>query len=124
LRHDALFVPSSTFNHSIVLATAAAWRGTALRLGVLPALTISEQGWLELQGEIWAGLVAPAGVPHEVIEKLADAANKAVRSDDVASTLNALGFYPLGGSPADFSQFIAREINKWSAAAKAAGLKE
>ena len=97
---------------------------SAKRLRNAPDLpTISEQGWPELEGEIWAGLVAPVGVPREVIEKLADAANRSLKSDEVVSTLNALGFYPLGGSPADFSQFISREIDKWNAAAKAAGLK-
>ena len=68
--------------------------------------------------------MAPAGTPHAVIKKLAAAANRALKSDDVVVKLRAQGFEPLGGPPEEFGRFIARETVKWSAAAEAAGLKK
>ena len=99
--------------------------GSAKRLRNAPDLpTMAEDLLPDLEASIWAGLMAPAGTPETVIEKLSDAANGALKSDEVNSALTALGFDALGGSPQDFAQFIAREIDKWSVAATAAGLKK
>ena len=99
--------------------------GSAKRLRNAPNLpTMAEDMLPDFEASIWAGLMAPAGTPGAVIEKLSDAANAALKSAEVVSRLNALGFDPLGGSPEEFSRFIAREIEKWSAAAIAAGLSK
>ena len=68
--------------------------------------------------------MAPAGTPRAVIEKLAIAANSALRSEDMALKLAAAGFEPLDGTPEEFAQLIARGMVTWAAAAKAAGLRE
>ena len=73
---------------------------------------------------VWFSLVAPAGTPRPVIDKLATAANAALKSEDVAAKLRAAGFEPLGGQPDAFAKFIAAESVKWADAAKAAGLKK
>ena len=58
----------------------------------------------DFESSVWFGLVAPAGTPRAVIEKLAAAANAALKSDDVVSRLKAAGFEPLGGSPDEFAR--------------------
>ena len=68
--------------------------------------------------------MGPAGTPRPVVDKLATAANAALKSDEVVSKLRAQGFDPLGGPPDEFARFIERETAKWSAAAEAAGLKK
>jgi tripartite-type tricarboxylate transporter receptor subunit TctC len=68
--------------------------------------------------------MAPAGTPRTVVETLADAANAALRSEDVAGKLALSGFEPLGGSPEEFAQLIARGMATWAVAAEAAGLKK
>jgi tripartite-type tricarboxylate transporter receptor subunit TctC len=68
--------------------------------------------------------MAPASTPRAVIEKLAIAANAALRSEDMVAKLGAAGFEPLGGTPEEFAQLIARGMVTWAAAAKAAGLRE
>ena len=68
--------------------------------------------------------MAPAGTPRAVIEKLAVTANAARKSEDVVAKLAASGFEPLDGSPEEFAQLIARGLFTWTAAAKAAGLRE
>ena len=99
--------------------------GSAKRPQIAPNIpTIAEAGLPDFETSVWFGLVAPAGTPRAVIEKLAAAANAALKSDDVAAKLRAQGFEPLGGPPDEFAQFIAREMVKWSAAAEAAGLKK
>jgi tripartite-type tricarboxylate transporter receptor subunit TctC len=68
--------------------------------------------------------MAPAGTPRDVVDKLADAANKALKSEDIVAKLRTSGFEPLGGKPEAFEKFIAAEMVKWDAAAKAAGMKK
>jgi len=85
--------------------------------------TMAEAGLPDFEAGVWFGLMAPAGTPRPVIEKLSAAANAALASDDVVAKLRAQTFEPMGGSPEEFARFIARETVKWSAAAEAAGLK-
>jgi len=99
--------------------------GSAKRPHIAPNLpTIAEAGLPDFEASVWFGLVAPAGTPRAVIDKLAAAANGALKSDDVVAKLRAQGFEPLGGAPDAFAQFIAREMVKWATAAEAAGLRE
>lgn len=97
--------------------------GSTTRLRSAPNLpTMAEDLLPGFEASIWAGLVAPAGTPGAVIAQLSEAANAALKSESVLAALNALGLDPLGGTPEEFAAFIAREINRWSAAAEAAGL--
>ncbi|MFL5058615.1 MAG: tripartite tricarboxylate transporter substrate-binding protein, partial [Xanthobacteraceae bacterium] len=99
--------------------------GSAQRPHIAPNLpTMVEAGLPDFEASVWFGLMAPAGTPRAVVDKLAAAANKALRSDDVVAKLRAQGFEPLGGSPDEFTQLIARDTVKWNAAAKAAGLQK
>jgi len=99
--------------------------GSAKRPHAAPNLpTIAEAGLPDFETSVWFGLVAPAGTPRLVVDKLAAAANKALKDNDVVEKLRRQGFEPLGGSPDEFAQFIQRELVKWSAAARAAGLKQ
>jgi tripartite-type tricarboxylate transporter receptor subunit TctC len=98
--------------------------GSATRPQIAPDVpTIAEAAVPGFESSVWFGLVAPAATPRPVIEKLAAAANKALKLEDVASKLRAQGFEPLGGPPDEFAKFIAREVDKWGVAAKAAGLR-
>jgi tripartite-type tricarboxylate transporter receptor subunit TctC len=85
--------------------------------------TIAESGLPGFDVTVWFGLMAPAGTPKPVIDKLNAAALAALKSDEVVSKLRASGFEPLGSSPEGFARFIASELDKWSDAAKAAQIK-
>ena len=99
--------------------------GSAQRPHIAPNLpTMAEAGLPDFEASVWFGLMAPAGTPRAVVEKLAAAANGALKSDEVVAKLRAQAFEPLGGAPEEFARFIARESVKWSAAAEAAGLKK
>jgi tripartite-type tricarboxylate transporter receptor subunit TctC len=98
---------------------------SAKRAHVAPNVpTMIEAGLPDFEAGVWFGLVAPAGTPRAIIDKLAAAANDALAANEVAAKLRAQGFEPMGGPPHDFAQFIARETVKWTAAAEAAGLRK
>jgi tripartite-type tricarboxylate transporter receptor subunit TctC len=98
---------------------------SAKRPHIAPDLpTIAEAGLPDFEASVWFGLMAPAGTPRAVIDKLAAAANGALKSEEIVAKLEAQGFDPLGGSPEEFGRFIARETAKWRVAAEAAGLKK
>jgi len=73
---------------------------------------------------VWFGLMAPASTPRAVIDSLAAVATTALKSEDVVAKLTAPGFEPLGGSPEEFAQLIARGMVTWADAAEAAGLRK
>jgi tripartite-type tricarboxylate transporter receptor subunit TctC len=98
---------------------------SAQRPQIAPNLpTISEAALPGFESSVWFGLVAPAGTPRPVIDKLSAAANSALKSPDTVAKLKASGFEPLGGSPDEFAKFIAAETVKWDDAAKAAELRK
>jgi len=58
-------------------------------------------------------LIAPAATPPDIIGKLAAATAKAVRTPELAARLVRDGIEPVGGTPAEFTALIAREITQW-----------
>ena len=86
--------------------------------------TMIEAGVEGYSAGIWMGMLAPAGTPREVVDKLSRAANDAVKSPEVLSLLRTQGIDPLGGSPEDFARFIDDELKKWASVANDAGIKK
>jgi tripartite-type tricarboxylate transporter receptor subunit TctC len=68
--------------------------------------------------------MAPAGTPREIVDKLARAANEALKAGEVIGPLRAQGIDPTGGSPEEFARYIADDVSKWTAVAKAAGMRK
>jgi tripartite-type tricarboxylate transporter receptor subunit TctC len=82
--------------------------------------TLAEMGLPGYEGILWIGMVAPAGVPKPVLDKLAAAVQRAVRSPALAERLKRDGVEPVGGTPQAFGELIAREIKEWRTLAQAA----
>jgi len=98
---------------------------SAKRPHIAPNLpTLAESGLPDFATEVWFGLVAAAGTPRPVVEKLAVAANAALAAEAVGAKLRVQGFEPLGGSPEEFAEVIARDLVMWRKAAEAAGLRK
>ena len=84
------------------------------RLPVLPDVpTFIEQGIRGFTGSTWAGILAPAGTPADIIKRVADEVGAIVGLDDVRERLDAMGTIPVGDTPAEFEQFLASETIKW-----------
>jgi tripartite-type tricarboxylate transporter receptor subunit TctC len=101
------------------LATAAHKRPSALP----DVPTMEEAGVPDFDTSLWLGLVAPIGTPRLVIDKLADAAHKAVHAPEAVEALRKQGYDPLDAGPDEFGAFIRSETTRWSEVARTAGLK-
>jgi tripartite-type tricarboxylate transporter receptor subunit TctC len=85
---------------------------------------MAEAGLPDYDIGLWFGLLAPAGTPRDVIDKLARVANEAIKSDDVRTALRTAGLDPLGSTPDEFARYIVSEVQKGAAVVQAAGLKK
>lgn len=85
--------------------------------------TIAELGLPGYEGILWIGMMAPAGTPKAIIDKLAAASAKAARDPAVVERLTRDGVDLVGGTPAQFGAQIARELPQWRELAKAANIK-
>jgi tripartite-type tricarboxylate transporter receptor subunit TctC len=94
------------------------------RAAIAPEVpTMAEAGLPGYSAGIWMGLLAPAGTPPEIVDKLSHAAQEALQSNEVQSLLRTQGVDSMGGTPADFARHIDAELNKWQGVVTAAGLK-
>ena len=84
--------------------------------------TIAEAGYRGFQMTSWWGLMAPAGTPKAVVDRIAVEVGKATRDQKIVEKLNGFGVDPLGNSPAEFSAMIATDVAQWKAAVQMAGL--
>ncbi|HET7255981.1 MAG TPA: tripartite tricarboxylate transporter substrate binding protein [Xanthobacteraceae bacterium] len=84
--------------------------------------TMIESGIPDYIMTFWSGVVAPAGTPAEIVDRLNTAINDGLTSAAVRDNLAKVGAEASPGSPQDFANFIAAETRKWSAVAKMAGL--
>ena len=86
------------------------------RASIMPDVpTLAEAGMEGFDAGIWIGLLAPAGTPPAIIEKLSAAANDALNTEAVRTGLKRQGTDPLGGTPKEFADFIRTDIAKWGA---------
>lgn len=115
---------------SEVMGQIAAGQLTALattadkRSRALPDVpTMAEAGMPDLESGLWLGLLAPSGTPPLVIQALADAAHRAMRTAASVETLDRQGYQPLAAGPDEFAAFIRSQIALWSQVARTAGLK-
>ena len=93
------------------------------RITELPEVpTAREAGLPELTLEFWAGVLAPAGTPPDIVGKLNAAINETLRSPELKESMAKLGFEAKIGSPQDFAAFIAEEIPRWAEIVKATGV--
>jgi tripartite-type tricarboxylate transporter receptor subunit TctC len=93
------------------------------RVVSLPNLpTNSEEGVPGLESDTLTGIVAPAGTPKEIVDKLHAAIAKMVADPGIRKKLDALGFVPVGNTPAEFSERIKSEMARWDKVVKAAGI--
>ena len=71
----------------------------------------------------WGGIIAPAGVPKEVVSRLNAVINKVLVSPSLLEKFRALGVDPAGGTPEQFMAHIRKETVKWADVVKKAGIK-
>ncbi|GAB3665497.1 Bug family tripartite tricarboxylate transporter substrate binding protein [Ramlibacter alkalitolerans] len=93
------------------------------RIAALPDVpTMAEQG-IDLTIQFWSGLLAPAGTPKPIIDKLAAEVQRIVRLPDVRARMAALAIDPAGSTPEEFARVIANELPLWAGVAKANNIR-
>lgn len=85
--------------------------------------TVAEQGFPRFDATVWIGLLAPAGLPPEVLAKIAGETQKAMADPEVRKRLSSQGFEVVGGTPEQFERFIKSETEKWTGIVKLTGAK-
>ncbi len=98
--------------------------GGAQRSPILPDLpTIAEAGVPDYVAADWWGILAPAGTPAPVVDKLHTAIEEVLRSADTMKNLDQQGASPLHMRSAEFGAYIKEEMAKWGPVVKKAGMK-
>jgi tripartite-type tricarboxylate transporter receptor subunit TctC len=88
-----------------------------------PAIpTISESGFPGFRGISWNGLMAPAGTPRDIVDRLAAEFARAAKDPKFVAGLDAYGVDPLGLTPEEFAKFIKEDMALWAEAVKIAGV--
>jgi tripartite-type tricarboxylate transporter receptor subunit TctC len=93
------------------------------RSPLLPeAPTAQEEGMKGFSSYNWNGILAPAGVPKTVVDRIHAVLAKPLRDQETRKQMEALGYEVSGEGPAEYAAFIRAETEKWAKVAKAAGI--
>jgi tripartite-type tricarboxylate transporter receptor subunit TctC len=95
---------------------------TLTRSPALPDVpTINESGVPGFDASSWFGVLAPAGTPKEIVDRLHDEIVKALRTPRLKANLQGQGAEPVGNTPEQFAEHIRAEIAKWAKVVKQSG---
>ncbi|HEY2246139.1 MAG TPA: tripartite tricarboxylate transporter substrate binding protein [Bradyrhizobium sp.] len=85
--------------------------------------TMAESGFPGFEAVPWFGLLAPAGTPKDIIDKLYGETAKALATPEIRKKFDELGLEPVGNTPAEFAAVIKKETPEWAKVIKDAGIK-
>ena len=119
---------SNTLQSVLQHMKAGRLRGIAVssreRVAAAPEVpTLVEQGYPDNVVNTWFGMIVPAGVPRDVINKLNREINAALAMPDVREKILATGLMPVGGTAEQFDTLIRSEMVRWAKVIKARGIK-
>ena len=104
-----------------VRAVAVTSAKRALGMPDLP--TIAESGVPGYEVTSWNGMLAPAGTPADIVNRLNGEFNRTISAPDMKQRMLDNGYEPMGGPPARFGEHIRAEIAKWAPVVKAVGIR-
>jgi tripartite-type tricarboxylate transporter receptor subunit TctC len=85
--------------------------------------TMAEQGVPDFISGTWAGIVAPAGTPKEIVARVSAEVQKALRDPALQAKLAEQGIVAVGNAPEEYQAFVAEEITRWGKVIKDADIK-
>ncbi|HEX9434197.1 MAG TPA: tripartite tricarboxylate transporter substrate binding protein [Burkholderiales bacterium] len=95
-----------------------------LRSAVTPEIpTAAEAGVPGYEATIWLGLMAPAGTPRPILERLSAEVNKVLNAPDVKENWGKQGAVPMAMAPDEFGKFVREDVTKWAKLVKDTGMK-
>lgn len=97
---------------------------TSKRSNFAPELpTVAEQGFPGFEASVWYGLLAPAGTPRDIVNKLSIELAKVMALPELRERFASLGMEPLTSTPEQFANFIRTETVKWAKVVRDSGAK-
>ena len=87
------------------------------------APTVAEAGVPGYDAGTWSGVIAPAGLPRPLVERLNTAVNRAIRTPTFQARFGSIGDEPAGGTPEEFADTIERDLAKWKDVVLRSGAK-
>jgi tripartite-type tricarboxylate transporter receptor subunit TctC len=116
-------ITTMTSNVTAGQARALATTG-AKRSALTPDVpTVAEAGVAGYEATIWLGIMAPAGTPKDIVDKLNAGINKVLARPDVKEAWAKQGAVPMAMTPAEFGKYLQSDIEKWANVVKSAGIK-
>jgi tripartite-type tricarboxylate transporter receptor subunit TctC len=85
--------------------------------------TVAESGYPGFRTVTWNGLMAPAGTPQAIIDKLAGAIQHITKDNAFVQSLTNIGADPIGDRPQEFAATIATDVPLWVEAVRVAGVR-
>ena len=94
------------------------------RSAVTPQIpTVAEAGVPGYEATIWLGLMAPAGTPRAILERLSAAVEKVINAPDIKENWGKQGAVPMGMPPDEFGKFLREDVTKWAKLVRDTGMK-
>jgi len=94
--------------------------GTTKRSTLMPDVAPIADTLTGFEAATWVGLLAPAGTPKEIVNRMQQEIAKVVRSPEVREKLSASGAEPVANTPEQFGAYLAAEVAKWERVVKQA----
>jgi len=85
--------------------------------------TVMESGVPDYEIAGWFGMLAPAGTPPAIAQRLRDEIARAVSTPDMAEQFARQGMAPVGNQPGEFARHLQAELDRWTQVIKDAGIK-
>ncbi|MGZ5095196.1 MAG: Bug family tripartite tricarboxylate transporter substrate binding protein [Burkholderiales bacterium] len=85
--------------------------------------TFAEQGYPDMKVSVWWGIMGPAGIPKDLVNRLNREIVAALSSPEMQERLQTLSARPIGGTPEAFTKFFAEETTRWARVVKASGAR-
>jgi tripartite-type tricarboxylate transporter receptor subunit TctC len=124
-RIDVMFDTVGAFMTQVEAGNVKALVVTAsARMPAAPNVPImAEQGVPDFASGTWAGIVAPAGVPKEIVGRVSSEVQKILRDPAIRQQMAKLGYEAVGSTPEEFDKFMRQEVAKWAKVINDAGIK-
>jgi tripartite-type tricarboxylate transporter receptor subunit TctC len=93
------------------------------RIGIATDIPTLIESGVQVVGGTWVGMLAPAGTPKPIVDKLSRELATAMRRADIKERFAQFGFEPVGNTSAEFTAFLKNEVAKWARVIKEANVK-
>ncbi|MES2561351.1 MAG: tripartite tricarboxylate transporter substrate binding protein [Pseudomonadota bacterium] len=118
-----LDTPGSMLPHSKAGKIRAIGMASEKRVAVAPEIPTLIESGVNVVGGTWVGVLAPAGTPRDVVNRLSTEMQAAVKKPELRERFINLGIDPAGTTAEEFAAFLKNEVDKWGKVIRAANVK-